>query len=349
MSKSARSTCDAGARARPLHQCRAHPERGGDAPAVVDVGDARLGRRSVGLAGKAHDTGQRLDGVVVAGPGRVGPGLAVAGQRARDHRRVHRVQRVVAQPELRQHPGAVVVDDHVGVAHEVLDDGAALLGREAHADRNASRCSGRGSRATGRPGSAAPSSGRRRDGRDPPPSARRRRGRPGPAPRRVRRGSDRAPGPGCRRAAPRRYAAPGSLAPVRSPGNRPQYPISWRISTAWSPLSARWCSMMRCASCGVARLERAQDPGVVTAPRSRPSRARTRSSARAGSATAARAPTTRRRDPPAWLINLWNSWFHFALSSGSVAATNALVDRRAARRAARRPARWRRGSPRARR
>jgi hypothetical protein len=36
----------------------------------------------------------------------------------------------------------------------------------------------------------------------------------------------------------------------------------------------------------------------------------------------------RRRDPPAWLIILWNSWFQYALSSGSVAAANDSLMRR---------------------
>ena len=125
----------ADARARPFHERGADAERSADTAAVVDVGDPGLGRRSVGLAGQAHHARQRLDGVVVPGTLRVGAGLAVAGEGAGDDRRVHRVQRVVAEPELRQHPGAVVVDHDVGSAHEILDHRTALVGREPHTDR----------------------------------------------------------------------------------------------------------------------------------------------------------------------------------------------------------------------
>jgi hypothetical protein len=45
------------------------------------------------------------------------------------------VQRVVREPELRENTRAVVVDHDVGVAHEVLDHGTALFGREPHTDR----------------------------------------------------------------------------------------------------------------------------------------------------------------------------------------------------------------------
>ena len=45
------------------------------------------------------------------------------------------MQRVVAEPELRQHAGPVVVDHDIGAAHEILDHRTALVGREPHADR----------------------------------------------------------------------------------------------------------------------------------------------------------------------------------------------------------------------
>src|SRR5262249_4620852 len=47
----------------------------------------------------------------------------------------------------------------------------------------------------------------------------------------------------------RSHVAPGSLASTSASASRSKYPISWRMSTARSPLSATWCSSMRCASC----------------------------------------------------------------------------------------------------
>jgi hypothetical protein len=45
------------------------------------------------------------------------------------------VERLVVQPELRQHAWAVVVDHDIGTAHEILDHRPALFRREPHAER----------------------------------------------------------------------------------------------------------------------------------------------------------------------------------------------------------------------
>ena len=83
----------------------------GVAAGEVDDRHAALARRPVGLAGDRHPAGVALDQIVEGGLGGARPGGAEAGERAADHARVDRAQRLVGQAELgRQIAAQVVVD-----------------------------------------------------------------------------------------------------------------------------------------------------------------------------------------------------------------------------------------------
>ena len=136
----------------------AHTQRGGDPAAVVDVGDARLRRRPVGLAGQAHHARQRLDRVVVSRALRVGSGLAVTGERARDDRPGSRgAARRGPTRTWRARPGGSCRSRRRRRVRDPRRPPVPPRSRAAPRS-SACRCSARGSRATGRPGSADPSS-----------------------------------------------------------------------------------------------------------------------------------------------------------------------------------------------
>ena len=107
-----------------LDEGGADRKRGGERSAVVDVRNAGLAGCLLGFPGQAHDAGQRLDGVVVAGTHRVRAGLAEARQRAADDAWVDRLERSVVEAELLHHTGAIVVEHDVGGANEVVEHAA---------------------------------------------------------------------------------------------------------------------------------------------------------------------------------------------------------------------------------
>ncbi len=120
---------------------RALVDRGEDAVRAVHAGEQVPDRyadalRVVGTgAGEGHDPGLALRDLVVAGPPALGAVVAEAGDRQHHEPRVALHQRVDPEPEALEHPGAEVLDQHVGAVHEPQEHLAVRLGLEVEGDR----------------------------------------------------------------------------------------------------------------------------------------------------------------------------------------------------------------------
>ena len=97
--------------------------------------DARLLRRSFGLAGDAHHSRHALDEEIVSGALRVRAGLSEACHRAIDQPRIERFQALVIEAELPQPPDLEILDQYVGARREPAHDLAPVLGGEISDDR----------------------------------------------------------------------------------------------------------------------------------------------------------------------------------------------------------------------
>ena len=96
---------------------------------------AALGGSSVRLAGNAHHPGHSLRDQVVAGPHGVRTGLPEAGDAGVDNARVYLPKCFVVHAELLRNLGTIVLDDHVRLAGEAVEDltRLVLLEIERHA------------------------------------------------------------------------------------------------------------------------------------------------------------------------------------------------------------------------
>ncbi len=110
-------------------------DRRDHAAGVVDHRQAGLGGRAVGLAGDVHPAAEALQDVVVAGLLAPRPGHPEARQRAAHDGRVEVLEVVVGDLDLLGHVAAQVAVDRVGLAHEVLEDRAALGGGQVERQR----------------------------------------------------------------------------------------------------------------------------------------------------------------------------------------------------------------------
>ena len=103
--------------------CRVEPG------AEVSDRDTALDRTAAGLSGDAHQPAHALHGDVEGALARVGSGLAVPRDRAVHDSRIAGADRGVVRAEPREHPGTVVLDEHVGGIGEPkqpIDAGAVL-------------------------------------------------------------------------------------------------------------------------------------------------------------------------------------------------------------------------------
>ena len=102
-------------------------ERRGDsavgerAPDAVRDGGARLGGGAVREAGQVHEPRDRLGDGVVALEARVGAALAVAGDGAVDEPGVAFFERLVVDLEPFRHAHREVLDEHVGLIHQAVE------------------------------------------------------------------------------------------------------------------------------------------------------------------------------------------------------------------------------------
>src|ERR687898_2161875 len=101
----------------------------------VADGYAALGGSSVRLAGNAHHPGHSLRDQVVAGTHGVRTGLPEAGDAGVDNARVYLPKCFVVHAELLRNLGTIVLDDHVRLAGEAVEDltRLVLLEIERHA------------------------------------------------------------------------------------------------------------------------------------------------------------------------------------------------------------------------
>ena len=97
--------------------------------AEVPDRDPALDRAAAGLAGDAHQPAHALHGDVERALARIGSGLTVPRDRAVHDPRIAGAHRGVVRAEAREHPGSVVLDEHVGRIGEPkqpIDAGAVL-------------------------------------------------------------------------------------------------------------------------------------------------------------------------------------------------------------------------------
>ena len=108
--------------------------RAGGAGHEVDHRAADARRRTVRLAGQAHDAGFRLHQEVVAGPALALVVAAVGRDVQADDLRIDVLQARVVEPELLRLVAAQIVHHGVGAFHELLEAGAALRGLDVERD-----------------------------------------------------------------------------------------------------------------------------------------------------------------------------------------------------------------------
>ena len=100
--------------------------RAEDAGAKVGDRDADAHRALAGQSGDRHQPAHALRDLVESRPQAVRPVLAVAGDAGVDEARVDRGHRLVVDAELSLHVGTEVLDQHVGLQHQLLEDRDAL-------------------------------------------------------------------------------------------------------------------------------------------------------------------------------------------------------------------------------
>ena len=96
----------------------------------VDDADRHLHRLPVGLAGQRHDAAPRLGEQVVAGPSRVGAGLAETADRAVHQPREALPERLVVQPRSSQVTDLEVLDQHIRALQQRQDRLPSRLGMQ---------------------------------------------------------------------------------------------------------------------------------------------------------------------------------------------------------------------------
>src|SRR5260370_18235645 len=96
--------------------------------AGAHVGDGEPGthRAAAGHAGDPHQPAHALGDLIEARALGVGAVLAIARDRAQYDTRVHLLQAFIVDAEAELHVGAVVFDHHVGLLHQLHEDGLPL-------------------------------------------------------------------------------------------------------------------------------------------------------------------------------------------------------------------------------
>src|SRR2546427_1812889 len=97
-----------------------------DARAQIRDGNPDAHRSLAGDARDGHQAAHALSDLIDAGPVAIGPALAEARDAAVDQPRVDRAQVLVVDAQSPLHVRAVVLDDDVGLARQLLEDGHAL-------------------------------------------------------------------------------------------------------------------------------------------------------------------------------------------------------------------------------
>src|SRR6185312_10595911 len=122
------------ARTLALDQREENALRRENTSAQIGDGNARAHRALTGQARHRHDAAHALRDLVEARPLAIGPVLAEARNAGIDEARIDRAQRLVIDAEPVLHVGPVVLDHDVGLCHQLLEDGDALLRFEVERD-----------------------------------------------------------------------------------------------------------------------------------------------------------------------------------------------------------------------
>ena len=122
------------ARHRPPVERAVDADGGEEAGHDIADGASHPCRRAAGLAGQAHDAAHGLHHHVIGRPAGVGPGVAEARARRIDKPGEARMQRLPAIAEALHRAGAKVLDHHVGVRQQVLEDRAVAVVLEVEGD-----------------------------------------------------------------------------------------------------------------------------------------------------------------------------------------------------------------------
>ncbi len=96
----------------------------GDVQAAQNIADgiAHPGGRVIGLAGDAHDAAHCLRQDVVSGPLRIGTVAPETRDLGIDELVVDLFEHVVAEPQLIHDAGAVIFDNHIGLADHLFKE-----------------------------------------------------------------------------------------------------------------------------------------------------------------------------------------------------------------------------------
>jgi hypothetical protein len=114
---------------------REQPVGGEQRAADVGHGHARLDRLFARIAGHAHHAGHGLGHEVEPRPAGPGAALAEAGDAHVDDLRVDLADGLVVDLQPLHHAGAVVLDDHVGRAGQLVEEFAALVAFQVERER----------------------------------------------------------------------------------------------------------------------------------------------------------------------------------------------------------------------
>ena len=101
----------------------------GGAGGDIDDGDADAGR-TLGTAGDRGKAALGLDQEIIGLAFGIGAGVAIAGDRAADQRRIILSQPLQREAELVHRAGLEVLQQHVGARDQLFERGAAFLGGE---------------------------------------------------------------------------------------------------------------------------------------------------------------------------------------------------------------------------
>ncbi len=113
-------------RALTVQQCRQHPFERGIGRHRVDKILARGTRRFAIAPNAEHGAAHGLQQQVLPGSRGIGPRLTVARHRDINQLRVDRLERVVVDTQTRGDTGPVILQKHIGRAHEIEQHGLAL-------------------------------------------------------------------------------------------------------------------------------------------------------------------------------------------------------------------------------
>ena len=118
-----------------LKQGRRQGEGASHAGRVIDCRRAEFHRMHFGRAGHCHDPRGGLDHVIVGGLPAARAMLAEGRERGVNEPGIACGERLIAEPERLEGPGAIVLDEYIRGGRELLEDFAVRLGLEVERDR----------------------------------------------------------------------------------------------------------------------------------------------------------------------------------------------------------------------